>query len=68
MAGTHIRLTTEGIRRAERSISARNRWIQWLDSEAEIDRNLIDLDEEDIEKLLDRKSMEIPPLDKGANL
>ncbi len=66
MAGTHVRLTTEGIRRAERSISARNRWIQWLDSEAEIDRNLIDLDEEDIEKLLDRKSMEIPPVDKGA--
>ena len=66
MAGTHVRLTTEGIRRAERSISARDRWIQWLDSEAEIDRNLIDLDEEDIEKLLDRKSMEIPPINKEA--
>ena len=68
MAGTHVRLTAEGIRRAERSISARDRWIQWLDSEAEIDRNLIDLDEEDIEKLLDRKSMEIPPVDRGATL
>ncbi len=59
-AGTHLKLTPKGISRAERSISARNRWIEWLDSAAEIDRNLIDLDEEDIEKLLDRRSREIP--------
>ena len=64
-AGTHLKLTAQGIARAEKSISARDRWIHWLDSAAEIDRNLIDLDEEDIEKLLDRKSMEIPVIKRG---
>ena len=65
-AGTHLRLTPKGIARAERSISARKRWTEWLDSAAEIDRNLIDLDEEDIERLLDRRSMEIPDMERDS--
>ncbi|MDG2083874.1 MAG: metal ABC transporter permease [Planctomycetota bacterium] len=64
-AGTHLQLTSEGIIRAQRSVEARKKWIRWLDDAAEIDRNLIDLDEEDIEKLLSsRPLLDQPSPDK----
>ena len=47
-----IQLTQEGRTRAVRARKALQIWREWLTSEASIDRDLIDLDEQDIEKIL----------------
>ncbi len=47
-----LTLTAGGALRAERARKSQEIWREWLTSEAAIDRDLIDLDEEDIEKLL----------------
>ena len=47
-----IQLTPVGRQRAVRARKALQIWREWLTSEASIDRDLIDLDEQDIEKIL----------------
>jgi len=47
-----IQLTEEGRKKALRARKALEIWREWLTSEASIDRDLIDLDEEEIEKIL----------------
>ncbi|MGE4620142.1 MAG: metal ABC transporter permease [Planctomycetota bacterium] len=47
-----LRLTELGKNRALKARRSQEIWREWLTSEAAIDRDLIDLDEEDIEKLL----------------
>ena len=50
--GDLIRLTETGHIRATRARKALEIWREWLTSEASIDRDLIDLDEVEIEKIL----------------
>ncbi|MGE4601493.1 MAG: hypothetical protein AAEJ65_01155, partial [Planctomycetota bacterium] len=47
-----LQLTPVGKKRALRARKSQQIWREWLTSEAAIDRDLIDLDEEEIEKLL----------------
>lgn len=47
-----LQLTSPGREKATRARKSQEIWREWLTSEAAIDRDLIDLDEEDIEKLL----------------
>ncbi len=47
-----LQLTPLGTKRALRARKSQQIWREWLTSEASIDRDLIDLDEEEIEKLL----------------
>ncbi|MEE2890270.1 MAG: hypothetical protein VX404_07480, partial [Planctomycetota bacterium] len=47
-----IQLTELGEQRALRARKSQEIWREWLTSEAAIDRDLIDLDEEEVEKLL----------------
>ena len=50
--GDRLQLKPLGSERARRARKSQEIWREWLTSEAAIDRDLIDLDEEDIEKLL----------------
>lgn len=47
-----LQLTELGVQRALRARKSQEIWREWLTSEAAIDRDLIDLDEEEVEKLL----------------